>query len=236
MPGTYGAVLSDVLDAITVVNNELDVSAGGSSEARAILAINLAQHYFESIAASMPRVLSQGISTNNVATANSTETSTWNTTLRRLDALWYLDSNGLPIRKLKRIVEFGGHVPSLPWPLQIALTTTWGGAPFGYYADMNQFFWLPRPDGAYNIRIYGFFKQAEFSTNPISRTANFNYPLECKLPIAQFAAKMLSTSVGDDSIEYDKLGSELFRPLLRQLRKFDRSEPMPRFYSEFHAT
>lgn len=229
MAAGIGGLVSDLLSAMFILNNELDIVSGGADEGRAIVALNMSQHYFESLAASMPRVLGDVM---NTATALNTETSTWTSSLRRLDALWYLDANGNPIRKLKRISEIGGHVPSLPWPLQIALTTTWGGAPFGYFADMKSFYWLPKPDGAYNIRIYGFFKKAEF----IVRTDPFNYPLECKLPIAQMAARMLATSVGDDSIEYDKIAAILFRPLLRQLRKFDRSEPMSRFYSEFHTT
>ncbi len=229
MAGIGGAV-TDLLAAMTLLNNELDVTANGSDEARSITALTQAQHYFETLASSMPEILGNGLTT--VPTALNTETSPWSSGLRRLDALWYLDAAGNPVRKLKRISEIGGHVPSLPWPLQIALTSSWGGAPFGYYADMNQFYWLPKPDGVYNIRIYGFFKQAAFAL----RTDNFNYPPECQLPLAQFAARLLAISVGDDSLEYDKLATMLFRPLLRQLRKFDRSEPQSRVYSEFHAT
>lgn len=227
-----GGTVQDLLNTMALVNNELQITPGGADVANGILALTHAQHYFEMMASSMPRVLSTGLVANNVATALNIETSPWSSMLTRLDAAWYLDNNGNPVRKLKRIVEFGGHVPSLPWPLQIALTASWGGAPFGYYADMNQFFWLPRADNIYAIRIYGFFTQAEF----VLATDNFNYPPACKLPIAQMAARMLATAVGDDSMEYDKLAAIVFRPLLRQLRKFDRSEPMPRFYSEFHTT
>lgn len=223
------ATVADLLAIMEMLDNELETGAGESDESIAITALSQAQHYFELVAASYPRILQDTV---NVATAASTEKTTWQSSLRRLDALWYLDANGVPVRKLKRITEMGGHVPSLPWPLQVSMATPGSGAPFGYYGNMKDFYWLPLPDAVYTLRIYGFIKKASFT----ARANNFLYADEVMHPIAQFANKLLSIGVGDDTIEYDKLSAQLFRPLLRSYRKFDRSEPQGRFYTEAHTT
>lgn len=224
-----GGTVADLLTLMSILDNELETASGEDDEATAILALVQAQHLFESIAAELPRVLQSTITSTTTA---STETTTFSTSLRRLDALWYVDANGNPIRKLNKIEDIGGHVPNLPWPLDLFVASVSGGVPYGYYASATQFFWLPKPDAAYNLRLYGFVKQIEFAT----RSSDFNYPLECKLPLAQFATKLIGVGKNDDTTELDKLAGQLFRPLLRQLRKFDRSKPMSRAYTEYHTT
>lgn len=224
-----GGTVADLLDGMSLIRNELDTSSGGTDEARAIKALTHAQRYFETVCAAFPRVYQ---STVNVATAAQTETSTWSTSLRRLDALWLLDpTTSLPIRKMERIDEIGGHVPSLPWPLQVSVSAGYG-MPGGYYANMANFYWLPMPDGVYNLRIYGLVAQAAFAV----RTDNFNYHPYVILPIAQFACKLLDIAVDDDSSALDELASQLFRPLMRSIKGFDRSGPRGRTYTRVHET
>jgi hypothetical protein len=223
------ATVANLLDLLLLIDNELDVASGGRDEVSAILALRQAQHYFELLAARYPRVL-QDVTT--VSTAANTESSTWASALRRLDALWYLDVDGNPVREIVRIDEIGGHVPSLPWPIEVSLTATAGGAPFGYYANMAQFYWLPKPDAVYTLRIYGFLKKATFS----ARTDAFLYPDEVQLSFASFADKLLKVGVDDDTVEMDKLSAQLFTPILKTYKRFDRSKPTGRTYSEFHST
>lgn len=225
MAGTAADLLADMM----VLNNELRTTAGGADEARAIRALNMAQHYFETICAALPKVLQDTV---NVATVANTEKSTWASTLLRLDAIWFLGTNGRPIYKLKRIAEIGGQVPSLPWPLTLSLSNTGTGQAAGYYGNMRDFYWMPLPSGAASIRIYGFLAQAELAT----RASAFGYPLQCKLAFATFATKLLKIGVDDDPGNLDDLAAATFKPLLRALRRFDRSEPDSRYYTDVHTT
>lgn len=223
------ATVADLLDVMSLLNNENDYSDGGADEGRAILALTQAQHYMETIAASLPRVFQ---STVNVATITNTETSTWPTALLRLDGVWYLDPDtSRPVYKLKRIIETGGHVPTLPFPLDLSLNTG-VGAPAAYYANPSSFYWLPLPDSARNVRVYGMLEQSEWT----ARGGAVNYPNRTFLAMAQFATKLLNIGVDDGPQDLDALAQQVFGPLLRSLRKFDRSEPMPRFYNEMHDT
>ncbi len=229
MPSGIGGTVGDLLDVMALLNNELDVAAGGNDESRAIRALSLAQQQLENLLVLAPYAMQ---STVTVSAASQTETSTWSTSLLRLDALWYLDpTTSRPVRKLKRIFEIGGHVPALPWPLQLVLPTG-VGAPDAYYGNMANFYWLPLPDQAYTMRAYGLIAQAEFT----ARGDAFNYQKRAKLPLASFAVKLLNVSVDDGPEDYDTLAQQTFGPLVRALRKFDRSEPMPRYYNDVHVT
>jgi len=224
-----GGTVADILSVMEILDNELENGAGEIDEGVSIIALVQAQHWFETVASSLPKVL-QSIIT--VTTTGATETSTFSTSLRRLDAMWGLDANGNPTYKLDKIEGVGDHVPSLPWPLDLFNASLVGGVPYGYYASATQFYWLPVPDAAYTARIYGFVKQQEFAL----RTDNFNYPPECKLPFAQFASKLLGVGKNDDTAALDQVAAQLFRPLLRSMRKFDRSKPTSRYYNSFHTT
>lgn len=223
------ATAADLLKIMPVFNNALRVENGDPDEARAIIALTAAQHYFETVAATYQRVLGTQIT---VSTVVDTETTGYPTTLLRLDAIWLVDATtGRPIRRLKRIEEVGGQAPSLPWPLQ--LTAASGqGSPEAYFADMSNFYWLPVPDMMQTLRIYGLIEHAEFET----RNSPYSYPLRVKSAIAAFAVKILRTSLDDDTATIDSLAATFFGPLMRSLKQFDRSEPHGRFYGEVHDT
>lgn len=224
------STVADILTFMGVMDNELDVAASGADEARAIQAINMAQHQFEAIASEYPKVGQTAATT--VATIANTEQTAFPSTLLRLDAIWYLDpTTSLPVWKLKRITEVGGHVPSLPYPLNLALAVG-TGAPSGYYANMADFFWLPLPDGVSTLRIYGLFEAAEYT----ARANTFTYPARLKGPFAEFATQLLSRALGDTDNAVETLASAIFRPVCIRLKKFDRSEPVPRTYSSVHTT
>jgi hypothetical protein len=223
-----GGTVADVLGVMELLDGELETGSGETDETKAISALTQAQHYFELLCATHPRILQD---TTTVVTVAATESSSWATSLLRLDAIWLLDANSRPISKLRKIEDIGGHVPSLPWPLDI-LNSSGSGSPYGYYANMRNFYWLPLPDGVSTMRIYGFIEKARFS----ARTDDFNYPYRTHLPFAQFATRLLQ--IGDDNVSADlmQLAGNVFGPVLKQLRKFDLSEPSARHYTEFHTT
>lgn len=228
---TGATTIADVFDVMGLLDNELDLASGGDDEDRAILAVKVAQRYFETLAATMPAGTLQTI-VDTLTTTASTETTTWPATLKRLDAVWKLDPTSLrPVYRLKRIHEIGGHVPSLPWPLQLSLNTG-SGSPAGYYANTTSFYWLPLPDGTHTLRIYGFVTGAV----PVDRTSAFAYPDTCLAPFAAFAVRLMAAGVGDESSDLTALAETCFRPLLRGMRKFDRSEAIPRSYAYAHDT
>lgn len=221
------STVADVFDFVGLLSNELDLSPGGPNEAAGIRAFKAAQIQFHNLARTQPRVLQDTITVSTVA---QTETSAWASSLLRLDALWYLDDTGRPVRKLKRITEIGGHVPALPWPLLLTLPSG-SGAPDGYFATYKNFYWCPLPDGIYTFRIYGMVAQAAITT----RNSTFPYPDECMLAFANFIATLLGIGFGDSEQDLISLAGSMFSPLLKGLRKLDRSEPMARHYMRVHS-
>lgn len=224
-----GGTVADVLRVVELLMNDTQTASGEIDEAPAILALVQAQHYFETLCATFPDILQ---STVTLSTTANTEKTTWTAALLRLDAVWLLDAAGSPIHKLARIEEVGGHVPSLPWPLTLTSAPTGTGVPYGYYGNMESFYWLPLPAGVSTLRLYGFLEKARFA----DRTSDFNYPYRCHLAFAQFASKLMAIGVDDATIDLDRLAAQVFSPLIKQLRKFDRSEPHARVYTEFHTT
>jgi len=218
-----------LLDRMELFADDLETGTGEPDETRALAALNVAQDYWEALAASLPGVLGNR---GTVTTSASTETSVVPTGLLRIDSLWFLDpGTSRPTYKLKRIVESGGHAPSLPWPLQTVLASG-SGAPRGYFTDLRDFYWLPLPDATHTIRWYGFQAAADLA----SRTSTFLYPDIVSVPLAQFATRVLRTGRDDPVADLDALAATLFLPVVRTLRKGDRSRAIPRLYTESHET
>lgn len=219
---------ADVLGYMEMLNNELEAGSGEDDEVSALVACVAAQHMFEAIAASLPKTLATVV--NTTTTTANTETTTWPTALLRLDGIFVLDSSGKVVRKIERMQEVGSHAPSMPWPLN--LVSPAGGTPSGYFTDMANFYWLPLPDASYTLRIHGLFEASE----PTVRASSFVYPKRCKLAMAQMAVFLMKFGVDDTKGDLDKLGERIFRPLLRGLRKFDRSGPVDKHYDSVHTT
>lgn len=228
MPGT----VADVFEQMNVLDNGLRLGAGQKDVARAITAVSMAQHYLETVAASWPRIFQ---TTVTIATIANQETSSWDTidsTLLRIDKIWLLDATTLrPTRPLSRIEDVGGHIPSLPWPLSLVYNQG-TGSPVAYYANLQNFFWLPLPGTNETLRIYGMVEQPEFT----AASDAFNYPLRVMPPLADFAVRLLKSGTDDDTTDFDNLAGAFFRPVLKGLKKFDRSEPHGRTYTQMHTT
>ena len=61
-----------------------------------------------------------------------------------------LNSSGRVVRDIESIQDVGGHAPNLPWPMQISAIAA-SGEPGAFYANMQDFYWLPIPSGVSTV-------------------------------------------------------------------------------------
>lgn len=225
---------ADLLNALGVFNNELNLAAGESDEDRGLKALDMAQSLFEAVAGAEARVLSTARDDEVETTAN-TETSDWPSDLLRLDGAWLLDPvSGLPVWEVTNIYKAGGQASaaSSVWPLSLVSPTSVPGAPRRFYPDESKFWWQPIPDGTYPIRVYGCWR----GNNLTDRSVVFSYPDECEIPIASVAARLIAKSVDDPTDELAEMSKEWFKPIIKRLRNKVRARPEPREYRYFHTT
>lgn len=221
--------VADIFTLMEMLDQELETGSGEIDEVSALNAVIQAQYYFETVAATYPKALQD---TLNISTVQGVETTTWPSALLRLDALWMLDTNGLPIQKVEIIEEAGGHVPNLPWPVDILTVGVTPGTPYAAYVNMNNLYWLPMPDSVRNLRVYGLLRKARF----VDRTSAVNYEYGLHLPLAQFAVKVLQMGADDVSADLNAFAGQVYTPTLKMLRNFNRTGPKSRRYTEFHTT
>lgn len=218
-----------LLSRMQVMMNELQIASGGDDESRALTALDMAQDYLESVAAAMPRI---GQTTTTVATVANTETTALPTGMLRLDSLWYIDSStNLPAWEVLAIDDAGGHRPSAPWPISLGLATT-TGAPRRFAYDSAYFYWLPKPDAAYTLRVYGLFPRTDITTRAIT----FGWPDDLSTPVAAFACRLLKMGIDDPTQDAQALAEEAFTPALRRMRNMVRQMPTGRAYTRTHFT
>lgn len=217
---------ADLLTRMQIFDNELEVALGGDDETRALTALDMAQDYFESVAASMPQI---GSRKTDIVTVANTETTAWPATLKRVDALYYIDSGtGRPGWEITQINGVGKHSGASGL---LNLLGAGSGAPREYSYDAEYFYWLPLPDAAYTVRAHGLISQAT-----ISRAGIFGWPDEVSVPLAAFACRLLEMGIDDPSEELQGLAEEAFVPVLRSLRKRVRQGPVGRSYTRTHTT
>lgn len=220
--------VADLLVLMADLDAEIETAASEVDEAPSIRLLTQAQHYFETLCATYPRAF-QTVTT--AVTVANTETTTWTSGLLRFDKMQLLDSSGRVVRDIESLDDIGSHAPSLPWPLQISAVGA-TGEPFAFYGNMANFYWLPLPSAVSTVRVYGLIEQARFA----ARADVVFYPYRVHLALAQFANKLSSLSVGDDTGDLDRLAAQVFGPILKQLKKFDRSHPRGRYYHRLHTT
>lgn len=218
----------DLLDSMSVLDNELELGEGQSDEAIALKALSMAQKYFESLCAVYPNVLASLVTVSPEANLGQ---SAWPSSLLRLDAVQALNADNQPVWNLEDLGGLGGAVSMLPWPLTLS---AWGvaGAPGGFTASLGSIGWLPTPGTASTIRLVGLVQQPKFRR----RTDPFGYPSQCEVALANFACRLLSIGVADETADLDRLASQIYTPLLKSLRKFVRTGPQGRVYTDVHTT
>lgn len=222
--------IADLLTKMGVLDNELDVSSGGADETRALAALDMAQDAFESVVAGVPEILG---TVSTLTTAASTETTTWPSTLMRVDSLWMINATtNRPAYQLDEIQDVGGQAAPAPfWPISENYSPS-PGQPWGYFTNRAHFYWAPLPDAIYTIRVYGYYEKTAIT----SRAATFELPNQVSTPMASFAVRMLSIGVGDDEAEVRRLANELYTPVITMLQSPSVQRPQARFYSRVHTT
>ena len=218
-----------LLSRMQVMFNELHIASGGDDEARALVALDMAQDYLEAVAAAMPRI---GQTTTTVTTAASTETTALPSGLLRLDSVWYVDAGtNLPAWEVLPIDDAGGHLPSAPWPVSLALSSS-TGLPRRYGYDSANFYWQPVPNAVHTLRIYGLLSRTDLTTRAIT----FGWPDDLSTPVAAFACRLLKMGIDDPTQDAQALAEEAFTPSLRRMRNMVRQMPTGRAYTRTHYT
>jgi hypothetical protein len=215
-----------LLDRMELVNQELQLQTGEADTARGLLALNVAQDYFESLAALRGKIFGSGIGT---VTATTAESTTYPSGLLRIDRLQLIGTNSLPSGDLRRLQRAGGQASSSFWPLNLTLTSG-TGSPRAYWTNGSAIFWQPIPNASYTVRYYGFVAAAD-----ITAGGTFAYPDIVALPLAAFAAKLMKLGVDDDPAGFDGLAQQTFGTTLDALSLANRDGAVGLEYKSVHT-
>jgi hypothetical protein len=217
----------DLLDRMELLDQELQLQSGEANVARGLLALNVAQDYFESLAAVRKGIL--GGSVGTVATSASTESTSFPAGLLRVDRLWMLDSASRPEYKLGNPKQTGGHRSGNRWPLNLLSSTT-SGKPTAYWTNGTNIYWDTLPDAIYTIRYYGF-----AAASNITAAGTFAYADVVAFPLAAFATKLYKSGLDDAVQDISQIAFETFKGTLDALGNFNRDGAAPLEYSMSHS-
>lgn len=215
-----------LLDTMELLNQELQLQSGEADVTRGLLALNVAQDFFEAAAAKRPEILSTDAT---LTQTQNQEYTTYPTGLLRLDALYYLDSNGKQVWKINPRRQSGDHRPSMTWWTTM-LSTSSTGKPKAYWTNAAKIFWDPLPDAANSVRYYGL-----IAATDITVSGTFLYPDICRLPIATFACSVLKIGVDDDPAALSSLAQNLFEGILDEMANSNRDGARPLVYQYDHS-
>lgn len=211
-----------------VLDQELQLQTSEADQARGLIALNMAQDYFESVVSQYAQVL--GDQTANITTTAGTETTTFPTGFLRLDRIQYLDpSTNFPAWDLINVKRVGGHVWGRFWPSNV-LTSTSDGVPRGYYTNGRNIYWSPIPDlSTYTFRAYGF-----KSADDITASGTFSYVDSVSLPLVSFATRLMKLGVDDDPQAVSALANQAFNDVVHSLTSINRDGAAPFSYTRVH--
>lgn len=206
----------DLLNAMEALNQELQLQTSEADVARGLIALNMAQDYFESLAAQEGHI--QGDSTADITTAANTETTSFPTGMLRIDLIQYIDPvTEEPVYDLDSIQETGGHIQSRAWPLNVTSSLSSRGIPTAYWTNGRFIYWSPKPDAVHTFRTYGFSHAAD-----ITATDTFSYDDELRLPFAAFAVQILRIGVGDEIQDVAALAKQTFSGAIGSMASVNR--------------
>lgn len=216
-----------LLDRMELLNQELQLQSGESDVTRGLLALNVAQDYFESVAAVRKGLLGGAVGT--VTTSASTETTSFPSGVLRIDRMQLLNSSSRPKRRLLNLKEEGEHAQTSAWPINLIESAS-DGEPYAYWTNGTNIYWAPRPDAIYTIRYYGF-----SAASDITAGGTFAYPDICMLPFATFAVRLLKSGLDDPTQDYTSLASATFDATLEALERFNRDGAAGLVYTQNHT-
>ena len=219
-----------LLDTFELVFPEWELQSGEANVAKALVALNRAQDWFESHAAQYGNL--RGDSTGTVSTTASQKFTTFPSSLLRLDGLDLLDSSGNLIHTIDPTYSRGGHMSqSAGYPGFLALPSGNTGAPRIYWTNGSNIYWGPTPDAAYTVQWYGFAQKSD-----ITASGTFEYPDIAILPFASVAAKIARVGLDDDVSQLDGIVQDSFNSLLDALSRFRRETSPALLYTRHHDT
>ena len=219
------ATCQTILDMMEMLDRELEVQVGEADAAVGVKAVNAAVDYMESVVALHPQVFGSSIGT--VTTAADTESTTFPSTLMRLDRLQFIDpTTSRPIWDLEPIGETGGHTYSA----ELIPTTTQTGRPVRYWTDGTKIYWDPEPNDTHTVRWYGYAVHAD-----LSASTTITYPDIVLLPLASFATRIMGMGKGDVVNDIQSLAVETFDPIVMTLSRFNRDKAPGYSYKYVHT-
>jgi len=217
---------ADLLARLQVLNNGLDIGVNGDDEQRALFALDMAQDYYETVAAV------QGGIVNGSATLSTTGMqgyTTWPAGLLRVNSLHYADGTG----EVDWLDEVGGHLDApRPWPLLVTVSASPGKPGQAWGIPDDRIYWAPAPDASYNLIAFGFVAKTDLTT----RAVTFGHNNLVALPLVAFANRLLKAGIDDPTEEMSALANETFLPVIRALRRRVRARPTGRAYTKVHRT
>lgn len=218
----------DLLDRMELLNQELQLQAGEAQVTRGLLALNVAQDEWETLAAGQPEMLGNGDST--LSTTANQEYTTYPTGLLRLDGLDYINpSTSRPAWPLRNLYQTGAHAYAVTGTINIPVDAE--GIPQAYWTNGSKIFWDPVPSAVHTIRWYGFQRQAN-----ITASGTFAYDDGVALPLALFAVQLMKIGVDDPTADVTALAQQIFNPTLQNMGAFNRDGASPLRYSSVHTT
>jgi hypothetical protein len=217
----------DLLDRMELVNAELQLQAGEEDVTKGLLALNVAQDYFETVAAQRAKIF--GSATGTVTTTASTETTAFPAGLLRIDRLQLLDANSYPVSDLQPLRRTGGHAVSYGWFASLVSPSS-TGVPTRYWTNGTNIYWAPLPSGTSTVRWYGFQRAAN-----ITAAGTFAYDDGAAFPIAVFAAQLIKLGLDDDPKDLSSLAVEVFSQVLDQLSLGNRDGAVGMEYTQIHT-
>ena len=219
-----------LLDRMELLNQELQLQSGEADVTRGLLALNVAQDYFESILALHPNTMQS--TTGTVVTVASTETTAFPTGVLRIDRIQYIDpGTSRPSGPdLENLGYAGSHTQFSSGIPEFILTTSGSGRPRAYYTNGRSIYWQPLPDAVHTFRWYGLDDAAD-----LTAAGTFAYIDTAALPIAAFATKLMTLGVGDPLPDLQGLADEIFSPVILGMKRFNQDRPPGFDYSYIHS-
>lgn len=218
-----------LLDRMELLNQELQLQSGESDVTRGLVALNVAQDYFEARAGLRPNIFGSAVST--VTTSGSTETTAFPSGVIRIDRLQYIDpATSRPAWDIRPLRRVGSHAWNAYWPHNLVSSST-TGKPRAYWTNGTNIYWDPLPDATHTVRYYGFAVASD-----ITAGGTFAYPDVVMLPIASFAVRLWKGGLDDSETTSARLAEECFEPVLDLLANFNRDGFSELEYTEQHDT
>lgn len=220
----------NLLNIMEMLNAELQLQAGEPDVAKALIAINVAQDYFETLAAQRPKGFES--TTGQISTTATVGITAHPEGLLRIDRMQLMtNATGVPMRTLRGLRRAGGHAEGGVWPYNFLSAET-NGAPASWWTNGVNIFWQPVPDATYYVRWYGF-KRAD----DVTAAGTFTYDDGVALPICAFACRLIKIGLDDDASQLQAAAVDTFNPILDTLSAGMREGGGAPFeYTERHYT